>query len=137
MKIFRYFNEKDLNDYEKENGYLSYKNLFFKDSSLILCNNIPNVDESLYDNIENGIETWDDGEDVEIYQYYLIDDYTTEVLKEYTNEIIFYSELLDVYVLGVTHFGTSWDYVPTDIKIKPCEDMQGEYVAYIDDTKEA
>ena len=34
-----------------------------------------------------------------------------------TNEIVFYSEDLDMYLWGVTHYGTSWDYVLTDIKI--------------------
>ena len=27
-----------------------------------------------------------------------------------------YSEKLDVYVLDVTHFGTGWDYVLTDLE---------------------
>ena len=29
-----------------------------------------------------------------------------------------YSELLDVYVLGVGHFGTGWDYVGSDFKLE-------------------
>jgi hypothetical protein len=30
---------------------------------------------------------------------------------------VFYNEKLDIYVWGITHFGTAWDYVLTDIKI--------------------
>lgn len=52
----------------------------------------------------------------EIYQYYIVDDNGAEILKN-CNEIVFYNEELDMYVWGVTHYGTSWDYVLTDIKI--------------------
>ena len=38
-------------------------------------------------------------------------------LRDYTDEIIYYHEDLDMYVWGVTHFGTAWDYVLTDIKL--------------------
>ena len=51
----------------------------------------------------------------ECYQYYIVSDNGAEILKE-INEIVFYNETLDMYVWGVTHWGTSWDYVLTDIK---------------------
>ena len=54
----------------------------------------------------------------EIYQYYIICDNGADFLQRYTNEIIYYIETLDIYVWGITHFGTSWDYVLTDIKIE-------------------
>ena len=87
------------------------------------------MDGNLYDNIESGElyryydadgnevdadDDWENEEPIEIYQYYLIDCDTAELLKEHTNEIIFYCEMLDLYVLGVTHWGTGWDYVETD-----------------------
>ena len=52
----------------------------------------------------------------EIYQYYIISDQGADILKRYTNEIVYYIEYLDIYIWGVTHWGTSWDYVLTDIK---------------------
>lgn len=52
----------------------------------------------------------------EIFQYYIVSDQGAKILKE-INEIVFYNEELDMYVWGVTHFGTSWDYVLTDIKL--------------------
>ena len=55
--------------------------------------------------------------DAEIFQYYIISSHTAVELQEHTNEVILYNEGLDIYLLGVTHFGTSWDYVLTDIKI--------------------
>ena len=53
----------------------------------------------------------------EIYQYYIVSDNGARILEEF-NEIVFYNEELDMYLWGVTHYGTSWDYVLTDI---PCE----------------
>lgn len=52
----------------------------------------------------------------EIFQFYIIDDNGAEILQE-INEIVFYNDALNVYLWGVTHWGTSWDYVLTDI---PC-----------------
>lgn len=54
----------------------------------------------------------------EIYQYFIVSDGGASLLKDY-GEIVFYNDELDMYVWGVTHWGTSWDYVLTDIKI--CE----------------
>lgn len=54
----------------------------------------------------------------EIFQYYIIDSRGAEILEDYTDEIVFYNDNLDMYVWGVTHCGTSWDYVLTDIKIE-------------------
>lgn len=100
-----------------------YSQLFFPNSSLLLCNDIVKVDDELYDNLESGelwhyydaegneIEADDDYESeeaVDIYQYYLIDNQTAEVLMEHTDEIVFWCEPLGLYVLGVTHFGTMW-----------------------------
>ena len=56
-------------------------------------------------------------EQTEIFQYYIISDAGASILKDYTNEIVFYNETLDMYIWGVTHWGTSWDYVLTDIKL--------------------
>lgn len=53
----------------------------------------------------------------EIFQYYIIDYNGYNILKDFTDEIIYYIDSLDMYIWGVTHLGTSWDYVLTDIKI--------------------
>ena len=50
----------------------------------------------------------------EIFQYYIVSDNGAEIIKEFTNDPLFYNETLDMYVWGVTHWGTSWDYVLTD-----------------------
>ena len=53
----------------------------------------------------------------EIYQYFIVSDNGARILEEY-NEIVFYCEAVDMYIWGVTHWGTSWDYVLTDIVLE-------------------
>ena len=36
----------------------------------------------------------------------------------FTNEPIYYSDSLDMYLLGVTHLGTAWSYVMTEWKLE-------------------
>ncbi len=69
------------------------------------------------DELKEQIEELEEEQDSmdEIFQYYIVSDNGAEILKE-INEIVFYNEELDMYVWGVTHWGTSWDYVLTDIK---------------------
>lgn len=127
-----YINEKDLNEYEKETGFASYSTLvkrFFND--MVLCNNITklfNVDingEYVEPHLEIG-EDYDQDTDywLDIYQYFIVDQdsWQYEKLKELMQEndsndiILYYIDTLDMYILGVPHFGTSWDYVSTDIQ---------------------
>lgn len=53
----------------------------------------------------------------DIYQWYIITERGAQILQELTHEIVYYNEELDIYLWGVTHWGTSWDYVLTDIPI--------------------
>lgn len=95
--------------------YCNYSQIFNTDSSLILCNNIPEICPLIWDYLENG-DTYDEESDTysEIFQWFIIDDNTAERLKEHTDEIIFYWSEADLYILGVTHWGTSWDYVTAE-----------------------
>ena len=77
--------------------------------------------EELKDEIEELEEKQENSCNEEIFQYYIVDDNGAEILKEF-NEIVFYNSELDMYLWGVTHYGTSWDYVLTDI---PCEKKEG------------
>ena len=53
----------------------------------------------------------------DIYQYFIVSNYGAELIKKYTNDPLYYNEELDIYVWGVTHYGTSWDYVLTDVEL--------------------
>lgn len=116
MKKFYVGNINELNEEEKRTGRISYRKLIDRYiNSLVLCNNIVNVDNSIFDNMVN-IED-DEEEETEIYQYYLcnLNDYERETLIE-CGISLSYSDLLECDVLLVTHYGTSWDYVMTDVE---------------------
>ena len=116
MKKF-YVSKNELNDEELRTGKVSYGRIvdrYIKD--LILCNNIANIDESVWDNQEFDDEIYE-LETMEIFQYYLCDiyDYVKEQLINW-GFIFSYSNMLDLDVLMVDHWGTSWDYVMTDVE---------------------
>ena len=58
----------------------------------------------------------------ECFQFFIVDDAGAEIIQEWTDDPLFYCEALDMYVWGVTHWGTSWDYVLTDIRINAGEE---------------
>jgi hypothetical protein len=93
----------------------NYDQIFPAGAQMILCNEIPSAFPELWDYMENG-DVYDEETDEysEIYQFYIINNMTAERLKESTDEIIFYIEKLDLYVLGVTHWGTAWSHVGAD-----------------------
>ena len=54
----------------------------------------------------------------EIFQYFIISGCGAQILQELTDEIVYYLPAIDCYVWGVAHWGTSWDYVLTDIPVE-------------------
>lgn len=151
MENKKYFFGNEISDYGVQNNRVDYRTLA-KCFDAVLCNDITKLFYSTinseYNEVEiyNGLEYYyinDEGdilssseyEELEpeqqqlydeqyedIYQYYIVSAYGAEILERYTNEIVWYIPILDIYVWGVTHWGTSWDYVLTDIKI----DEKGE-----------
>lgn len=128
--------EDTYNELKGKTVRCNYSQIFHDNDSLLLCNNIVEVDECLYENVEGGDLydyydkygneiTYDEYEELgwengaceeprDIYQYYLINDSLARMLIEHTDNIIFYSDKLDLYILGVTHFGTGWSCVAED-----------------------
>jgi hypothetical protein len=96
--------------------------------SLILCNEIANVDPSIFENAR--FETYDDetGEYAEVYQYYLTnyDAGDVEFLEEHFNLLFTYSNDLDLFVLCVDHYGTAWDYVTVGTDLEAAARELGE-----------
>lgn len=60
----------------------------------------------------------EESEECEVFQSYIVSDGGAELIKDYNVGYLWYCETLDLYIWGVTHYGTSWDYVLTNI---PCE----------------
>lgn len=123
-----YIDDNMLNDNERKYGILSYGHAWERitnNAPLVLMNNIVEVDTSVYDNVIIG-SLYDEEEDEyeEVYQWYAtsLSNFDIDYIRNnYEDEfIITYSDLLDTYFLAVTHWGTSWDYVDTGIKIERC-----------------
>jgi len=141
----------ELSDYELEHKRMSYRTLS-SNFQHVLCNNVPEIDFDIFDNIvcgdfyhyeyngetitekekeekieelenldnltteqENELNELQELEPIyqEIFQYYIVND---KWALERANEIVFYSSVLDCYIWGVTHWGTSWDYVGTPLR---------------------
>ena len=131
-----YFCGNRISPYGLEHGRVDYATLA-KSFDAVLANEIiPATWEIGYWEIDNGSESYfvnDDGDEIsmeeyeenggeeifyDIYQYYIISSNGASILRDYTDEIVWYNEKLDLYVWGVTHYGTSWDYVLTGIRVK-------------------
>ena len=119
----KYFYGNEISAYGVKNNRVDYRALA-KSFDAVLCNDITKLFYSTINNEYNEIEyyngnDYNEEEDYyyDVYQYYVISSYGAEILERYTNEIVYYLPAIDIYVWGVTHFGTSWDYVLTDIKI--------------------
>lgn len=69
-----------------------------------------------YSELESDIEALEEEHYHDFYQFFIVDGSGARILQE-AGETVWYNEDLDLYVWGVTHWGTSWDYVLTNI---PC-----------------
>lgn len=99
-----------VSDYGLDHGYLDYHALSKLVGDMVLNNYIRS--ETLGDwEMVNG-----DVEDM-VFQDYIISDSGARFLMELTDEYVFYNEKLDMYLWGITHYGTGWDYVLTDVKL--------------------
>ena len=116
----KFFYGIEISEYGQENGYMDYRTLSRAFDMVMNNDIISKTAEIGYWEEYNGAEYWEDedGEHfAEVYQYFIISERGAEILQEMTDELVWYNDALDMYVWGVTHWGTSWDYVLTDIKI--------------------
>ena len=104
----------EVSAYGKEKDYLDYRTLAKILEDVILSN-------SLRDATLGVVGEWEivAGEfDKMIMQDFIISRYGFEILKEYTDELVFYNETLGVYIWAVTHWGTAWAYELTNVKLE-------------------
>lgn len=100
-------NSEEIEELEEKRDELEEKNE--SSPSQIIENEINEINDKI-EELER------EQDDQEVFQWYIVDDCGGHLLTE-INEIVYYNETLDMYLWGVTHWGTSWDYVLTDIKI--------------------
>lgn len=115
---------------ENKTEEISYSELARRVGDCVLNNNIMNAGDFDFE-LKNGKDTHcykheteeeckkDDAnceyEPEDIYQTYIITSGGADYLTRNTDEIVYYCEKLDMYLWGITHFGTSWDGVFTQI----------------------
>lgn len=113
---------------------ISYKELADRLGDVFLFNKAPELDSEIWDGLENGtpflsdVSEDEDTEYKEVYQWYLIKESDADYLKRNTDELIFYSDVLDEYLWGVTHFGTPWESVTLEFG-KPEEELFNKHEA--------
>ena len=108
---FEYYEDSEGNTYDYDSAQEKIEELEERQSEL-------DEDSEEFEELQSEIDELNDPHYEEIYQYFIIDDNGADILKRETNEIVLYNAELDMYVWCVTHWGTSWDYVLTNI---PCE----------------
>lgn len=97
-------------------------------NSFILCNDIVEKDFSVYENMRFSTYDEETGEETEVFQWFLTDCSKSQVewLEEHFGLKFSYSDMLDLFVLCVTHYGTSWDYVRCETDIENAKRELGE-----------
>lgn len=110
-----YFYGNKISEYGLKNGYVDYGTLA-KAFDAVLNNDIieNTINIGFWEQV-NGFKEED--YPPEIFQYYIISDEGADILQTYTNEIVFYNDSLNMFVWGVCHYGTAWDYVLTDVPV--------------------
>ena len=104
-----------------------YTAIHWLNNSFVLCNNIPEIDNTIWNNMRWDYYNEEDDSYEEIYQWFITDcsESDVEYLEEHFTGVNFtYSELLDCFILCVTHYGTMWKGVPsyTDLEYAKRDD---------------
>ena len=111
---------------------ITYEELANRVGNMYLFNKAPDLDPEFgYEGLENGtldyctehdkserdscIESDCEFQNYDIHQWYLANPGGADYLKRVSDELVFYSEVLDEYIWGVTHYGTAWSHVEVDI----------------------
>ena len=96
-------NSEEIEELEEKRDELEEENE--NNPSQIIENEINEINEQI-EELEN-----EQCDDPEVFQWFIISDWGARLLQQETSEIVYYNETLDMYLWGVTNYGTSWDYV--------------------------
>lgn len=102
-------NTEEIEELEEKRDELEEENE--NSQSQIIENEINEINEQI-EEFER-----EQNDDKEVFQWFIVDDWGARLLQQETNEIVYYNKTLDMYLWGVTHYGTSWEYVLTSIAI--------------------
>lgn len=101
-------NTDEIEELEEKRDELEEENE--NNPSQVIENEINEINEQI-EELEN-----EQNEYQEVFQWFIVDDWGARLLQD-IDEVVYYNEKLDMYLWGVTHYGTSWDYVLTNVKI--------------------
>lgn len=112
----KYFYGNEISEYGQEHGYLDYATLA-KAFDAVLNNDIigKTADVGYWECVSGNEYDEESDTHADIYQYFIVSDNGAEILQE-IGEIVYYNDTLDMYVWGVTHYGTAWSYVLTGVR---------------------
>lgn len=117
----------EVSGYGLEHGYLDYQTLAKIVGDMVLNNTIHTAGYLEDWELVSRQDYWEEDGEIEymdVYQEYIISEAGYDFLSKYTDEIVYYNSELDVYLWGITHFGTAWSHVLTGIKLVE-EDIYG------------
>lgn len=121
----KYFYGNEVSEEGQKYNRLDYGTLA-KAFSHVMANDLMSKTADIgYWEIINGSD-YDEESDTynEVFQWFIVGDDGREILMD-TDEILYENAELGITLWGVTHWGTSWDYVLTDIPINvPYDDKQ-------------
>ena len=106
-KVFGY----EVSAYGKEKGYLDYRTLANMLEDLVPNNYIREATMTDWRIVCGAFKET-------VMQDFIITKFGYEMLKKYTNELVFYNEKLDLYIWAATRLDHGWAYVLTDIKLR-------------------
>ena len=108
-----------INNNVKQEIFISYLDAInYIPHNRILCNNIAEIDSSIWENARFSV--YDEEEDyyTEIFQYFITDFNLNDIEyleKKFPSLKFSYSDKLDAFILCVDHFGTMWAGVPCEV----------------------
>ena len=71
-----------------------------------------------------------------MYQVFIIDENGKDILCKYTNENVYYIKKLNMYLWGVTFYGTRWDNLLTNIVLNPATPKAEKTISSLDDDED-
>lgn len=117
----KYYYGNAISEYGLQNGRVDYATLA-KCFDAVLNNDIMSLtyDVGYWNQVSGIIDNSEEIEELEEKRDELEEkneSSPSQIIENDINEIVYYNEKLDMYLWGVTHYGTSWDYVLTNIAI--------------------
>lgn len=103
---------------------------FVQDVKLIKCNRLLKRDDLYFVNLQD-----EDGNDKDIYELYITDEYGKELFNMLKYPTAYIHDL-KIYVVGITHYGISWNDIEVNETVEEyLEEQQKKFKEDIEEIK--